>query len=91
MEMRLWIRGLFLKQIHLTRQNSEVNILTFQTTFHNQTPRNKTKNPGSLILFQGPIVLNIRPNTIKRRGKPKVKAGEVSNKQIGDGFGLGKR
>lgn len=36
-------------------------------------------------------MLNIRPDTIKRRGKPKVKAGEVSNKQIGDGFGLGKR
>lgn len=29
--------------------------------------------------------------TVKRRGKSKMKAGEVSNKQIGDGFGLDKR
>lgn len=68
-----------------------MNILTFQITLDNQTPRNKTKNPIILILFQGPVVLNIRSNTIKRRGKPKVRAGEVSNKRIGDGFGLDKR
>lgn len=36
-------------------------------------------------------MLNIRPNTIKRRRKSKGKTGEGSNKQIGDGFGLDKR
>ena len=43
-----------------------------------------------LFTFQGLIVLNIRPNTVKRRGKSKVKASKVSNKQISDGFGLDK-